>query len=91
MVVADVVELLGHALTAPRSVVKQSDQRLVLRQLMGQGKEMTQKCIYFKEKLASRSPESIYIFNFGISNSHGMLGLHCQLSFILENKLLYYF
>lgn len=40
MVVADVVELLSYALAAPRSVVKQSDQRLVLRQLMDQGNEM---------------------------------------------------
>lgn len=34
VVVADVVELFRHALTAPRAVVEQSDQRLVLRQLM---------------------------------------------------------
>lgn len=35
VMVADVVELLSYALTAPRTVVKQSDQRLVLRQLTG--------------------------------------------------------
>lgn len=36
VVVADVVELLGHALPAPGAVVKQRDQRLVLRQLTEQ-------------------------------------------------------
>lgn len=36
MVVADVVELLCDALTTPRTVVEQSDQRLMLRQLAGQ-------------------------------------------------------
>jgi len=35
MVVADVVKLLRHALAAPRAVVKQRDERLVLRQLAG--------------------------------------------------------
>lgn len=30
---ADVVKLLSHSLAAPRAVVKQSDQGLVLRQL----------------------------------------------------------
>lgn len=35
VVVADVVKLLCHALTAPRAVVEQRDQRLVLRQLTG--------------------------------------------------------
>lgn len=30
-----VIKLLGHALPAPRAVVKQSDQRLVLRELKG--------------------------------------------------------
>lgn len=35
MVVADVVELLRHALAAPRAVVEQRDQGLVLRQLTG--------------------------------------------------------
>ncbi len=35
VVVADVVELLCHALAAPRAVVEQRDQRLVLRQLTG--------------------------------------------------------
>ena len=39
VVVADVVELLGHTLTAPRTVVEQRHQRLVLRQLTGQRKE----------------------------------------------------
>lgn len=39
VVVADVVELLRHALAAPRAVVKQRDQRLVLRQLTGQHKK----------------------------------------------------
>lgn len=33
LVVADVVKLLGDSLAAPRAVVKQSDQGLVLRQL----------------------------------------------------------
>lgn len=33
VVVADVVELLGHTLTAPCAVVEQRDQRLMLRQL----------------------------------------------------------
>lgn len=33
MVVADVVKLLRHALAAPRAVVEQRHQRLVLRQL----------------------------------------------------------
>lgn len=33
VVVADVVKLLGDSLAAPRAVVKQSDQGLVLRQL----------------------------------------------------------
>lgn len=35
VVVADVVKLLCHALTAPCAVVEQRDQRLVLRQLTG--------------------------------------------------------
>lgn len=35
VVVADVVELLGHALAAPGAVVEQRHQRLVLRQLSG--------------------------------------------------------
>lgn len=39
VVVADVVKLLCHALTAPRAVVEQRDQRLMLRQLTGQHKE----------------------------------------------------
>lgn len=37
LVVADVVELVGHALAAPRAVVEQRDQRLVLRQLTERG------------------------------------------------------
>lgn len=39
MVVADVVKLLGHALAAPRTVVEQRDQRLMLCQLTGRIKE----------------------------------------------------
>lgn len=35
MVVADVVKLLCHALTAPCAVVEQCDQRLMLCQLTG--------------------------------------------------------
>lgn len=35
VVVADVVELFRHALAAPRAIVEQRDQRLVLRQLTG--------------------------------------------------------
>ena len=40
VVVADVVELFGHALTAPRAVVEQRHQRLVLRQLTTSGKTL---------------------------------------------------
>lgn len=42
VVVADVVKLLGHALAAPRAVVEQRHQRLVLCQLTDrQGKKHT--------------------------------------------------
>lgn len=47
VVVADVVKLLGHALTAPRAVVKQRNQRLVLCQLTGRHESLNLNvCVY---------------------------------------------
>lgn len=40
VVMAVVVELLGDALAAPGAVVKQGDQRLVLRQLKGRREDL---------------------------------------------------
>lgn len=49
VVVADVVELLGHALTAPRAVVEQRHQRLMLRQLTSRhkGKVIFKMSVYY--------------------------------------------
>lgn len=48
MVVTDVVKLLGHALTAPRTVVEQCNQRLVLSQLKKQ-KRKGLSCLWLCE------------------------------------------
>lgn len=50
VVVADVVKLLGHALTAPCTVVKQRYQRLVLCQLRGRHKEKLSACSHLNTR-----------------------------------------